>query len=456
MTASNRIGSVLRSALVAALCVLSPELQKLCADANAGHQYIVTTKTTNIAATAQKYDLTVIRTIDSAGYVHLVKSEDSDSDTLFVKQAATDPAISSVEVDHSTDVPESDNTSKASPVHSIDPLTPGSAALMDYYGDQVRSGYVQQPVATLINLAAAHSQYTLGGGIVAVIDTGIDPSHPALQRWIVPGYDFVNNLPGVPNETADVSQSTVGLLDRLSTQVPVQVNQSTVGLLDQSTVGLLDGNQLPGAFGHGTMTAGLIHLVAPNARIMPIKAFLSDGTGTISNIVSAIYFAADHGAKVINMSFSSTTASQSLADAVKYAAGKGATCVASSGNQGGQVTVYPAADSGVIGVASTNSKDNRSYFSNRGVPSTKMAAPGEALITSYPGGHYAGVWGTSFSTALVSGAVALVTQLQPKASPGTVRDDIGHGHPISDDMAIGDSRLDVLASLVYSLTHHDD
>ena len=61
---------------------------------------------------------------------------------------------------------------------------------------------------------------------------------------------------------------------------------------------------MPVAFGHGTMVAGLIHLVAPTARIMPLKAFRADGTSTLADILRAIYFAADNGARVINMSFS--------------------------------------------------------------------------------------------------------------------------------------------------------
>jgi subtilisin family serine protease len=99
-----------------------------------------------------------------------------------------------------------------------------------------------------------------------------------------------------------------------------------------------------------------------------------------------------------------------------------------------------------IGVASTNSRDRRSVFSNYGVISVEMSAPGEALITSYPDGHYAGVWGTSFSTALVSGAAALLTQLHPGATADDIRNAFDHGRDLSDQ-GIGD-RLDALASLI--------
>src|SRR5262252_2638771 len=74
--------------------------------------------------------------------------------------------------------------------------------------------------------------------------------------------------------------------------------------VQQSTVAMLEGGTpLPSHFGHGTMVAGLIHVVAPTAKIMPLKSFNADGTGSISNISAAIYYAADNGAKIINMSF---------------------------------------------------------------------------------------------------------------------------------------------------------
>jgi subtilisin family serine protease len=437
MNPQKRLPLFRRLAALAALCVFPIS----------GQNFIVTSQAQNISALAKKYDFTVVHTLDAANSVHLVTPDDPYAAVVLGLVAPTDPAVKSVELDQPTHVTESEATSKAAVAHTTDPLNAGSAAPVNYYGDQVRSGYAAQPMATLLNLPAVHSQYTLGGGVVAVIDTGIDPAHPALQRWIVPGYDFINNRPGVPNEMADVSQSTVGLLDRWASQVPVLLNQSTVGLLDQSTVGLLDGDKMPEAFGHGTMTSGLVHLVAPSAHIMPLKAFHADGTGAISDIVRAIYYAADHGAKVINMSFSAKVPSQSLTDAIHYATSKGLICVASAGNDAGRVIVYPAASPGSIGVASTNSKDRRSVFSNYGVASAHMGAPGEALITSYPAGHYAGVWGTSFSTALVSGAAALLTQLHPKASSSDLRDAFSNGKHL-DDQGIGDARLDPLESIV--------
>src|SRR5207302_7710401 len=117
------------------------------------------------------------------------------------------------------------------------------------------------------------------GAVVAVIDTGVDPSQPVLAGVLTDGYDFTRNRDG-GSEMADVNQSTVAAVDGAP---PAWVNQSTVACVDQSTVAAVD-DQAHVAFGHGTMVAGVVHLVAPNARIMPLKAFGADGTGYTSDI----------------------------------------------------------------------------------------------------------------------------------------------------------------------------
>jgi subtilisin family serine protease len=286
-----------------------------------------------------------------------------------------------------------------------------------YYGATVWHGYVYQPANTLIRTSTTQSTFnTTGSGvIVADIDTGVDPNHPVLKNSLLPGYDFTRNQSG-GSEMGDVSQSTVAVLDGNGVQT-AQVSQSTVAVLDQSTVAVLDGNPQYAAFGHGTMTAGLIHLVAPQAQILPLKAFLANGTGYDSDILRAVYYAVGHGAKVINMSFNYSSYSQELANAVNYATANGVICVAAAGNSGQQATVYPAALKGVIDVASTSNSDTPSTFSNYGAPPVWLAAPGEGVMTTYPFGTYAAGWGTSFSTPLVSGTSALlVASLNTKAA----------------------------------------
>ncbi len=151
------------------------------------------------------------------------------------------------------------------------------------------------------------------------------------------------------------------------------------------------------------MVAGLIHLVAPRARLMPVRVFGANGAATISQVVAGIHWAVDHGANVINMSFSTTQDSPQLAAAIDYAVQKGVICVAAAGNDGLAARVWPAAYDNVIGVGSTNNSLVRSLFSNYGSPLVSLAAPGEGDVTVYPGNHYAQVWGTSFSTPLVAG-----------------------------------------------------
>lgn len=275
--------------------------------------------------------------------------------------------------------------------------------LVSYYGSTVWRGYITQPAAQLIRNDATHSTWNATGNnaIVAVIDTGVDPNHPVLKNSLVQGYDFTRNSSG-GSEMADVSQSTVAVLDRANT---AKVSQSTVAVLDQSTVAVLDGNGYA-AFGHGTMTSGIVHLVAPQARIMPLKSFHADGTAYDSDILRAIYYATAHGANVINMSFNYTTASPELEKAVNYATSKGVICVGAAGNDGEQTTVYPAALKNVIDVASSSNTDIRSTFSNYGAPPVWLTAPGEGVMTTYPFGTYAAGWGTSFSAPLVAGTAA--------------------------------------------------
>jgi subtilisin family serine protease len=277
-----------------------------------------------------------------------------------------------------------------------------------YYGATVWHGYVYQTGNELIRTTATQSAFnsTGSGVIVADIDTGVDPNHPVLKSSLLTGYDFTRNQSG-GSEMSDVSQSTVAVLDGEGTQ-SAQVSQSTVAVLDQSTVAVLDGNPNYAAFGHGTMTAGIIHLVAPQAKILPLKAFQANGTGYDSDILRAVYYAVGHGAKVINMSFNYTSYSQELANAVSYATQNGVICVAAAGNSGEQATVYPAALKGVIDVASTSNIDTPSTFSNYGAPPVWLAAPGEGVMTTYPFSSYAAGWGTSFSTPYVTGTTALL------------------------------------------------
>jgi subtilisin family serine protease len=134
------------------------------------------------------------------------------------------------------------------------------------------------------------------------------PDHPVLQPVLVPGYDFTRNTPGIPSELADLPPATAAILTQstaviLDKKAVVVLNQSTAAILDQSTAAILDTSKLPLAFGHGTMVAGIVHLAAPTASMMPLKGFQADGTASLLDIIRAVYYAVDNGARVINLSF---------------------------------------------------------------------------------------------------------------------------------------------------------
>ena len=308
---------------------------------------------------------------------------------------------------------------------------------VSYYGTTVWHGYIAQPATQLIRNDAVHSTFQANGtGVtVAIIDTGVDTTHPVLQKVLVTGYDFTRNKTG-GNELVDYTSGTPSSWGASA----AVVNQSTVAVLDQSTVAVLDGTKYA-AFGHGTMTAGLVHLVAPNAKIMPLKAFKSDGTAYNSDILRAIYYASQHGARVLNMSFNYTLPSYELAQAINYATVRGAICVASAGNNGAQTVVYPGAYWNVIDVASTSNTDNQSSFTNYGAPPVTLAAPGEGVVTLYPFGTYAAGWGTSFSTPLVAGTAALLVDVNPLCAFNCASNALGHADWISNPQ-LGYGRLD--------------
>src|SRR6202008_4470883 len=251
-----------------------------------------------------------------------------------------------------------------------------------------------------------------GTGVVAVIDTGVDVNHPGLVAVLLPGYDFTRNQPGA-SEWLDVP-----LLNGTTSQTneapdPVVVQQSSAAILDQSSAAILDGGPYS-AFGHGTMTCGLVHLVAPSTRILPLKAFTSNGTGYLSNIIAALYYAVSHNANIVNMSFDVKTSSAALNQAVSYANQKGLVLVAAAGNESTSAPVYPAAlDGKVAGIASTTDWDARSSFSNYGNTDVWVAAPGEYVISTFPGGTYGSASGTSFSSPLVAGTSALFLSASP-------------------------------------------
>ena len=290
-----------------------------------------------------------------------------------------------------------------------------------FYGTSVLKSYVEQPALTVEHVNEVRSLSTGAGTRVAYIDTGVDPYHPALRPWLDPGIDVLNDRSS--SELDGLSDAMTSLLDDAMTSL---LDKRFFFALDDAMTSLLDGDKntavFPPAFGHGTLVAGIIHVVAPDARIVPIKAFDAYGSTTMFSVIEGVYCAKDLDVDVLNMSFSTTEISVTLRKAIDAASASGVAVVASVGNDGRNASnVYPASYPRVFGVGATDFSDHVASFSNYG-SSVSVVATGAFVVSTAPGGKYAAAWGTSFSAPMVSGVIALLSQTR------------GHGH--SDSSAV--------------------
>jgi subtilisin family serine protease len=440
----NRQGDIMNHVKRPVLIVLIATffgLAVLPAPASAGQRFIVRKQTgllcglPLLSSVLSLAGFTLQYPLDGTiGQVYLTTTQSTANPNFLIALLQSLTCVSTAEVDQ---VVHAQAAGAGSPPPALTDTTP-----VNYYGVSVREGYVDQPAATIVGLSGVQSKYGLtgNGATVAVIDTGVDPSQPVLSGVLTPGYDFTRNKNG-GSEMADVNQSTVAVVDGAS---PAYVNQSTIACVDQSTVAVVDDNG-HAAFGHGTMVAGVVHLVAPHARIMPLKAFAADGSGYASDVLRAIYYAVQNNAKVINMSFSFTSSSNEVANAVRNAQSKGVVTVASAGNDGQQIVVYPAGLPSVIGVASTTDSDGISTFSNFGTQVAFIAAPGEGVVTTYPWGAWAAAWGTSFSAPFASGTAALLVEVSQGVTDAQAASAESHAVLISSEIKYG--RLDIGAAV---------
>jgi subtilisin family serine protease len=293
-------------------------------------------------------------------------------------------------------------------------LTPASSAAADWYK--------YQPAMMLIRSNAAHDYSTGRGIVVADINSRVDYGHPALLGHLTSGYDFVANT---RSSAATLNQSSAGFLDDQSSAGFLDdqssagfLDQSTAGFLDsmgvsilndQSSAGFLDGSH-PG-YSHGTLCAGVIAAVAPDSMIMPLRAFDDNGNADVFTLAKAIRYAAQHGVKVLNMSFGTLTDVKVLREAVQFAQGSNVIVVASAGNNNTANPQYPASYGGVLGSGATDLLDVKVWFSNYGATNVFVDAPGR-VISTYPNGQYSIASGTSFSAPAVAGAAALVRSIR--------------------------------------------
>ena len=262
-----------------------------------------------------------------------------------------------------------------------------------------------------VNVAGAWS-VTTGAAetIVAVLDTGADLGHPDLQGSFVPGYDTVN-------EDADPSDD----------------------------------------HGHGTMVAGVVAARANNGigvagacwrcSVMPVKVIAANGLGSAADIAEGILWAAAHGARVINMSFTLNAPDESIGAAVEQARAQGVVLVAAAGNTGTADLTYPAAYPGVVSVAGTDPADVRYGWSTYG-SWVRLAAPG-CNMTTAQGAAYGDFCGTSSAAAFVSGLAGLARSFAGQLPADAIAAALStNAAPVGDIVSTG--RVDaaaVLASL---------
>ncbi len=269
------------------------------------------------------------------------------------------------------------------------------------WGSQEDSNYVNQRAFEQVNLTPIAGVVNGADVTVAILDTGVDLEHPALvdALHVIASSDMISD-----------------------TDRPDDIG--------------------PGAaWGHGTHVAGVIHAIAPAARIMPLRVLDAQGRGNTFVLAYAIEYAIQQGADVINLSLGADCDSRTLTETVAAAVAQGVVIVAAAGNDASVVPSCPASLPGVIAVAAVDEQRVRTSWSNYG-PWIALAAPGEGITSTFPLGYaaeidaspgYASWSGTSMAAPFVAGAAALVIEQRNagKIQASIAEQLIGHGVDIS-------------------------
>ena len=235
------------------------------------------------------------------------------------------------------------------------------------------AAYTAQWAAQLIRTEQAHAIATGSNITVAILDTGIDLDHPWLADKLVPGYDFVGNDTNPAEEANNLDSDGDLIFDE--------------------------------AAGHGTHVAGIVALTAPDAHIMPIRIFNSDGVGDYFDIAQGIIYATDHGANIINLSGSGPDDVAYLQSAIDYAQTRGVVVVAAGGLT---VLDYPASYSGVISVGATDSADYVQPFAVYADEGVLVYAPGASIFSAYYNNSGVAWSGNSMAAPFATGGAALL------------------------------------------------
>ena len=245
------------------------------------------------------------------------------------------------------------------------------------YGSQWHLPKIQAPQGWDITTGAASFP-------IAIIDSGVDADHPDLASKLMTGRNFLDG---------------------------------SVNTDDTHGHGTSVAGAAAAASNNGTGISG----VAWASPIMPLQVFNSTTSALYSTIASAITWATDNGAKVINISMAGSTSSLTMENAINYAWNKGVIVVASAGNSSTSAPYYPAACKNVVSVSATTSSDLKASWSNFGA-TVDVAAPGASIYTTTKGGGYGSVNGTSFSSPITAGLVALIWSANPTLTNAEVVD----------------------------------
>jgi subtilisin family serine protease len=366
------------------------------------------TDSSQLQAVPARYGLSVRKTIDRGNGGLLVVDGDA---RLLKERTKGDPYIAWVEDDKiiplddngETVLPLDDNGETVLPLGSIvEPLDDNGETVLplddngetvlplDDNGETVLpldainrvksyfnwAGQVLTPSQTLliqwpfvkIGLYDAQMRSTGSGVIVADLNTGVDTCHPVLRGTLQ--ISFVN-------------------------EATIPENCPTA-----------DTPRVPG-FGHGTAVGGIIKLIAPQATLWSLRVFDSSGVAQAADVYEAIVYAADHGAKVINMSFGTLGQSQTIAEAVNYAYQRGVTMISAAGNDGVDGLMYPAANSQVRSVVAVSVGGVKASFSNY-ARNAFVSAPGVKVWVPYPERKMSLASGTSYAAPMVAAEAALL------------------------------------------------
>jgi thermitase len=250
---------------------------------------------------------------------------------------------------------------------------------------------------------------------VAILDTGIDTDHPDLKSNVYKSEDKPNN--GKDDDKNGYVDDTYGYNT---------INGKGSGEDDD---------------GHGTHVSGIVGGRGNNdvgvsgtcwsTKLLAVKFMNSRGKGSTSDAIEGIDYAVKQGFKIINCSFGSSSKSSSLKDAVDYAQDHNALLVVAAGNDSENIDkhpLYPASygDSNILAVAATTSTDTLASFSNFGSEAVDVAAPGDSIYSTYLGGGYRVLSGTSMAAPYAAGVAALLRKQESNATYGNLRYAIRH------------------------------